>query len=250
MELAIVTGVSRGLGEYTAKLLMKRGVHVLGISRSKQDLSSLAEENGVRYLHLVRDLSNLAVLESINEEITKILKEEAVEKLYLVNNAAMIDPIHQGMYYEAEELAKHVQINTLAPMVLMNHCLKKGHSLGVAFTGVTITSGAAERPIYGWSAYCSTKASINMYTETVGLEQEMEKTKNKIFAFSPGVMDTNMQKQIRSSSADQFKDVESFRQYKKSDSLRDPKEVGEVLVKLLLSEDLVNGKVYYVTDYE
>src|SRR5690625_5452847 len=135
-------------------------------------------------------------------------------------------------------------------MIMINYFLQKGIAFGVPIHGATITSLAAERPVYGWSAYCSTKASINMYTKTVGLEQEVEGTENKVFAFSPGVMDTNMQAEIRSRTKEQFKDVESFRQYKERNALRDPKKVGQILVKLLLDEKIENGKVYYVTDYE
>lgn len=250
MELAVVTGVSRGLGEQVAKVLLKKGIHVIGISRSSHDLGSTAEEGGVTYTHLEKDLSHLIDLQEINEEITNRLESRQIKKLYLVNNAAILGPINQGMYYEPEQLAIHVQINTLAPMVLMNHFLKVSNKKQIPFTGVTITSGAAERPVYGWSAYCSTKASINMYTKTVGLEQEVEGTENKVFAFSPGVMDTNMQAEIRSRTKEQFKDVESFRQYKEMNALRDPKKVGQILVKLLLDEKIENGKVYYVTDYE
>src|SRR5690625_5748465 len=105
-------------------------------------------------------------------------------------------------------------------MGLMNECLRISAAKELSFYGVNITSGAANRPIYGWSAYCSTKALINRYTETVALEQHTLKTENKVFAFSPGVMDTNMQAEIRSTDSASFKDVEQFIQYKKDDQLR------------------------------
>lgn len=250
MKLALVTGVSRGLGQATAKLLLEKGIHVLGISRSGQDLRAQAENKGVSYEHLSKDLSDLEQVKQVNERLRALIREKEVKQLYLVNNAAMLGPIDQGMNYDPEELAKHVQINTVAPMVLMNHHLKISEEKAIPFTGVTITSGAAERPIYGWSGYCSTKASINMYTETIALEQRVTGTSNKVFAFSPGVMDTDMQAEIRSSTEKEFKDVESFKQYKEMKALREPSKVAQVLVKLLLDEETESGKVYYVRDYE
>lgn len=250
MKLALVTGVSRGLGLATAKLLLEKGIHVLGISRSEQDLSTQAENHGVSYEHLAKDLSDLKQVKQINDKLSHLVNQKQITQLYLVNNAAMLGPVDQGIYYEPEKLAEHVQVNTVAPMVLMNYHLKISREKELPFAGVTITSGAAERPIYGWTAYCSTKASINMYTETIALEEKVAKTGRKIFAFSPGVMDTEMQAEIRSSTEDEFKDLESFKQYKEMKVLRDPNEVAQVLVRLLLDEETESGKVYYVTDYE
>src|SRR5699024_10061 len=104
-------------------------------------------------------------------------------------------------------------------------------------------SGAADRPVYGWSAYCSTKACINRYTETVALEQETLETGNKVFAFSPGVMDTNMQAEIRSSDESAFKDVERFKQYKADNYLKHTDDVGRVVIDILTDESMIeNGK--------
>lgn len=249
MKLALVTGVSRGLGEATAKLLLDNGIHVVGVSRSTQDFQAYAEKRKVTYTHLSKDLSELKQVKAIKEKVREICLDKNVSELYLVNNAAVLQPIDQAMNYTSEDFAFHVQVNTIAPIVLMNGLLKFCHEKKIKFTGTTVTSGAAERPVYGWSAYCSTKASINMYTETVGLEQEEINSGNKVFAFSPGIMDTNMQAEIRSSSKEEFVEVETFRNYKETNQLREPREVAEVFVNILLSDEVENGKIYYVRDY-
>ena len=249
MKLAIVTGVSRGLGEATAKLFMQEKIRVIGVSRSDHDLTNFAQENNVTYEHISADLSDVATVEQLTGQLQEILTERDVTKLYLVNNAALLGPIDQAMNYNVEDLATHVQVNTIAPMVLTNFLLNICHREDISLTAVTITSGAAERPVYGWSAYCSTKASINMYTKTVGLEQEEIDSGNKVIAFSPGVMDTNMQAEIRSSTEEQFIEVETFREYKETNQLRSPEEVGRVLMNILLNEKIENGQIYYVRDY-
>src|SRR5699024_8115921 len=130
------------------------------------------------------------------------------------------------------------------------------------------TSGAANKAIYGWSAYGSSKASINAYTTTVGKEQSELNTNNKIFAFSPGVMDTDMQKHIREKDKEAFIEVENFKNYKKSNLLKDTDVVGGVLVDILSNllkdtdvvggvlvdiltneSDIKNGQIYNITDY-
>lgn len=250
MKLAIITGISRGLGEAIATLFMKKGIHVIGISRKEFDLHNEAKTYGVEYLDIACDLGNISEVDKLCAQISQKFTDLQPEACYLVNNAAILEPIDQAMNIESKDIFHHIQVNTVAPIVLMNDCLQKAHEQNISFTGVMITSGAAERPVYGWSAYCSTKASINMYTKTVALEQEQLNTGNKVFAFSPGVMDTNMQKVIRSRTKEQFRDVETFRKYKEDGMLRDPIRVGEVLVNLMINNDKIrNGNIYHVSDY-
>lgn len=251
MQIAIVTGTSKGLGYSMAKILLQQGIHVIGISRTiNESLTPIATEHEVSYEHLSYDLGELSELKNSFVKITELIRERAVEKLFLVNNAAVLQPINQAKEIAVADLAQHIQVNTTAPMGLMNKCLQISDTTGIPFYGVNITSGAADRPVYGWSAYCSTKACINRYTETVALEQETLETGNKVFAFSPGVMDTNMQAEIRSSDESAFKDVERFKQYKADNYLKHTDDVGRVVIDILTDESMIeNGKVYDVADY-
>src|SRR5690625_3088098 len=251
MQVAIVTGTSKGLGYSIAKLLLEQQIHVIGISRTEnKSLTKIAAQSERSYTHLSYDLGKISELKDSFTDINGLIDEKEVEKLFLVNNAAVLQPINHSREINVDDLAFHIQVNTTAPMGLMNECLRISAAKGLSFYGVNITSGAANRPIYGWSAYCSTKALINRYTETVALEQHTLKTGNKVFAFSPGVMDTNMQKQIRSTDKIAFKDVEQFIQYKEDDHLRKTDDVGQIVVDILTDEStIVNGKIYEVSDY-
>src|SRR5262249_56915863 len=64
-------------------------------------------------------------------------------------------------------------------------------------TIVNVSSGAAYRPLEGWSAYCSGKAGLAMLTRAVALETAGKGI--RIFGFSPGTIDTDMQVKIRAS---------------------------------------------------
>src|SRR5699024_11752612 len=85
--------------------------------------------------------------------------------------------------------------------------------------GVMITSGDEQRAPYGWRAYGSSKAILNMFTKTLALELDPTDNKHKVFAFSPGIMDTDMQAQIRKQDEDAFRDVDTFRKYKETEAL-------------------------------
>ncbi|WP_373895612.1 (S)-benzoin forming benzil reductase [Virgibacillus natechei] len=248
MKFAIITGVSKGLGESVATLFLESGINVIGISRrTNEKLPEIAGKNNTIYRHYACDIGDIAALEETCEAIREEVFTEELTLLYVVNNAAIIEPVDQAMNMKAERLANHIQVNTIAPMVLMNFFLRKATDARVSLFGVSISSGAADRPVHGWSAYCSAKAGINMYTQTVALEQE--NTGNKVIAFNPGIMDTEMQGQLRKSSKEAFTEVETFQDYKKNNVLKDTDAVGSVLVDILTDDTIENGKIYNVADY-
>ncbi|SHG20889.1 (S)-benzoin forming benzil reductase [Ornithinibacillus halophilus] len=251
MKIAIVTGVSKGLGKSIAELFMESGIDVIGISRSETKyLEEHAQKHQVTYYHHKCDLADLLSIEEVLAQVVEQIKEPEISTIYLVNNAATLDPIEQANNIKSQELAKHVQINTVAPMVILNRLLHEISETDANLFAVNITSGAGERPIYGWSAYCSTKASINMYTKTVALEQGKQTTGNKVIAFNPGVMDTNMQEKIRASSPDAFIDVEKFKAYKENNELKTSHEVAQVVVDIMTDDiNMENGKIYSIKDY-
>ncbi|WP_096273714.1 (S)-benzoin forming benzil reductase [Paucisalibacillus globulus] len=251
MKIALITGVSKGLGESIAKLFLESGIHVLGISRNPNNrLGKIAQKNNVNYQHYPCDLGNISEIEKTVKKIKEDVERYSPTIFYLINNAAVVEPINQVTLIGNQELTNHFQINTLAPIILMNSMLQFSTNSNNAFIGVNITSGAAERPIYGWGAYCSSKASINMYTKTAALEQDTLKTGHKIVAFNPGIMDTNMQQTIRSSSKDSFIEIDKFKGYKENKQLRDTDTVGGILIDILNDEaSIENGKIYNVNEY-
>ena len=59
-----------------------------------------------------------------------------------------------------------------------------------------ISSGAGRRPLAGWSVYCATKAAVDHHAVTVAAEDH---DGVRIVAIRPGVVDTDMQGDIRAS---------------------------------------------------
>lgn len=251
MKYAVVTGTSKGLGHSIATFFLEAGIHVIGISRNQsQGLKENALEYNVTYQDYLCDLSDVNQIEITFKQVAEKIYETNPEAVYLVNNAGMVEPIEQASNQTPQQVTNHIQVNTIAPMVLTNLFLKRGAYADIPLIALVITSGAAKRPIYGWSAYCSSKASMNMYVETVALEQEDLQSIHKVIAFNPGVMDTEMQEKIRDTSKDAFKDVETFRNYKVSRHLSDVDIVGSVVVDIMTDEGTIeNGKMYDISDY-
>lgn len=251
MKIALITGVSKGLGESVATFLLESQINVIGLSRTENDrLKQIAEENNVTYNHYQCDLSEIANVEKALDIILERITGDHIAVIYVVNNAATLSPINPANKVHSDELQYHYNVNAITPMIILNRFLNEFSKKQTMVIGVNVTSGAAQRPIFGWSAYCSSKASIDMYTKTVALEEENLKTGHKIINFNPGVMDTSMQEQIRSTDETSFKDVEVFRSYKKNNILNDTDIVAGILVDIITDEvSIENGKTYDVKDY-
>lgn len=250
-KFAIITGVSRGLGEGLAKLFLESGVHVIGISRTNNNkLPKIAEENNQIYKHFSCNLSDPDEVDDTFEQLKDFVFIPELTEVFLINNAAAVEPMDQAMNIKKEDLVNHIHVNMIAPMLITNSFLNEANKHEhVQAIAVEVTSGAGKRPIFGWSTYCSTKAGINLYTETVALEQEELNTGNKVIAFNPGVMDTQMQETIRSMDKGAFLDVERYRKLKAENQLNSPVDVASVLIDILNDEGVINGKLYNITDY-
>ncbi|RWZ55271.1 (S)-benzoin forming benzil reductase [Halobacillus fulvus] len=248
MQYAVITGASRGLGEAIAHQLMEKNVNIISVSRKDNEkLKKDAEKFHVSYEHIPCDLSEPSQIDELLPAVAEKVFHEGTHYVYLVNNAGVIEPIETIGELDAKAVQKHIQINLTAPILLTNQFVKLANEQDVKMGIINITSGAAERAVHGWSTYSSTKAAINRFTDTLALEQEGQG--HTIFAYSPGVIDTDMQGEIRSSSEKAFAEVEKFKQLKEEGALRSPAEVAGILMNLLQEpKKIENGKVYKLYD--
>ncbi|SEM63195.1 benzil reductase ((S)-benzoin forming) [Mesobacillus persicus] len=249
MKYAIVTGASKGLGEGIARKLLEEQVKVIAVSRSdNEELHEVARKIDGDYHYFRCNLASTEETLAVFQRISETIFQQTTEAVYLINNAGIVDPIETVGDLNDTAILDNVQINLTAPVLISNLIIKQAEKTQIPLTIANVTSGAAERPVHGWSIYCSTKAAINMFTRTTGLELENKASSTKMIAYSPGIMDTDMQTTIRSSTEKAFYDVDKFKEYKEKGMLRSPAIVANALVKLMFEGNLENGKVYYVND--
>jgi NAD(P)-dependent dehydrogenase (short-subunit alcohol dehydrogenase family) len=82
-RVALVTGAGRGIGRATARALVERGARVMAVSRTEDELASLARETGVEYL--AESVATEAACARIVEETRSRLGPIEI----LVNNAGV-----------------------------------------------------------------------------------------------------------------------------------------------------------------
>ena len=114
----------------------------------------------------------------------------------LVNNAGVIQPIGRIAETGAAEWAGSIAVNLTGAYNAIRAVLPGMLAAGGG-TIVNVSSGAAHRPLEGWSAYCAGKAGLAMLTRSLHLEYGQEGIRT--IGFSPGTVDTEMQVAIRAS---------------------------------------------------
>lgn len=247
MNAYIITGTSRGLGEAIVNSIMESVDKPLiyCLSRSvNEGLLDRAAENEIDLDYITYDLNDLQgiaeIMEDIMEEI--IDEKDILEGVYLINNAGVLAPVMAIDHAGTEALIANIGVNLLAPMILTGEFIKWTKGLEVEKRIINISSGAANHGYYGWSAYCSAKAGLNRFSETVAMEQAYQKFGTKIISFAPGILDTDMQGEIRATKAEDFKDLDRFIAFKENGDLVAPSIVARDLVALLHHKNFPSGK--------
>lgn len=234
MKYYIITGTSRGLGEAISKKLIKKGNHLFCISRNENnELINIAKNNGVALEYIHFNLLDVKKIKDIMKDIFLQIRTEEVESIVLINNAGAVTPIKQIELCSDTEIIDNIQLNLLAPMLLTSSFISLSCSINTDKRIINISSGAGKNPYFGWSNYCSAKAGMDMFTRCVGLEQVDKDYPVKVISFAPGIIDTEMQSEIRATNKENFKDLERFISFKEEGKLLSPDEVSEYVLKLL-----------------
>lgn len=214
-DLVIITGASSGLG-----LAIARSVpfpaRVVDISRSGPP-----EDSGIE--HLEADLADPASWFELAVSIETVTKETDPRRMMLIHAAGTLSPIGFAGEVDLEAYTANVLLNSAAGQVLGHVFLALAADRQGDRTLVMISSGAASSVYPGWSAYGAGKAALDQWVRNVG-EEQRRRGAVVVAAIAPGVIDTSMQEQIRSSSAEDFPEVNRFRQLHEEGDLVAPDE--------------------------
>ncbi len=250
MNYFIITGTSRGIGAALSERLLREGNYLFSISRGdNQNLKEIAASRGAKLTHFSFDLGQISAIKGLMEKIFAEIDLNSAEGVFLVNNAGTIEPVGPLPQNDPGSIQDGFNVNLLAPVLLTRFFIEMVQTWRGTKRVINITSGAAQRPVFGWSTYCSSKAGIDMFTRCVTTEQEGEEFPVQICALAPGVVDTQMQAQIRERGEDEFRDVQKFINYKKENKLLPPEEVARVISWLLLSDDFPAGIITRIDEF-
>ncbi|HVJ44425.1 MAG TPA: SDR family oxidoreductase [Dongiaceae bacterium] len=235
---AILTGHSRGLGAAIAAELLGRGIPTLGLARRAH--AALGRAHGSLLTQVEIDLADDAALADWlgGGALRHFLDSTAT--ILLINNAGTVQPVGPTDTQAPSAIAQAVSLNVAAPLMLAGAAAAlHGATLHHAGAGTSelrilhISSGAARNAYAGWAIYCATKAALDHHARAVALDNSAGV---KICSLAPGIIDTDMQAEIRASTPEQFPDHDRFVALKRDGNLAKPEDAAHKLVTYLLSD--------------
>lgn len=224
MNVYYITGTSRGLGRaLAAELLNSNSNRVFGMGRS----CTLTHD---RYHHYYLDLSDTNSAGEFRFRLPR-----GTRRAVLINNAGVIAPVAPVGRIGTQTLAAGFAVNLISPAMLMNNFIHHTQRSRAQRMIINISSGAARHTVDSWAVYCAAKAGLDMFSEVLHSEQPIHHPKRpvRIFSVAPGVVDTDMQAQIRAVPKKDFTGKGRFMKMKADGMLASPAETARSILRIL-----------------
>lgn len=237
-HLTIITGASRGMGMAMAQQLLSPTAHLLCISRHTN--TQLAEEAHAKGALLEQWPQDLAQGEAVATALTAWLARlnpGTLASATLINNAALISAMVPLREASPGELATALRVGLEAPMQLTAAFLGATRDWKLPRKVLNISSGLGRRAMASSAAYCAAKAGMDHFTRCVALDEALLENGAKVCSLAPGVIDTDMQAQLRSSDPAKFPDVAMFAGMHSGKQLSSPHEAATKVIAFLNRSD-------------
>ncbi len=237
MKSAIVTGVSRGLGEALAAALLTAGFAVTGVGRV-----SSAALGGPSYRFVACDLADASAIDATLTPAFHAISDERPSFVCLINNAATAGPVGTIGSFQSGALAASIAANLTAPIAVANLFCRLFVGDAIARRIINVSSGAAESPLPGGGPYSIAKAGLEMLTRQ--LVAEHDAASFRAITVRPGVIDTGMQTFMRTQAPETLSSVELFKGFHRDGRLVPAATVAGKIVDKLVFGDVEQGRTY------
>ena len=228
-NLFILIGASRGLGEALYEEISSRNDNYIVLVNRKKTVSG--HIHGIKEIKC--DLSKPISYKKLSDIFSGIF-QCSYDSMTLVCNASVLGPIDFVGTLDPASIEALWNVNIVNHVLFINEFIRQSKKcVGPKKRILAISSGAAVSPHGGIALYCATKAALEMLVRTIFEEQKTEQCV-EIATIRPGIMDTDMQKHIRSASSESFHDVGIYRKLKIDKKLLPPAFVAKKLYEFLL----------------
>ena len=177
------------------------------------------------------------------EKIQKLSFPKVSGEVLLINNAGTIGEIKPLNLKSEEAIINEYNLNIIAPTLLCKKFLESFPTQGKLI--LNISSGAANKSISSWNTYCAGKAALDMLTGVIAEENHKNLT---VFSVHPGVVDTNMQSEIRNSDPKNFPLLSKFIDYYIQNELESTKIVAQKLFYIIENNTQFTENVLSIRD--
>jgi len=233
-HLTIVTGSSRGLGQALVAGLLQPGHQVLGLARQQNPaLATLATERGARLTQWAVDLAEPLLAAERLAGWLAAPERGAVASVTLVNNAGVIGLPAALDQVPLATLQQATRVGLEAALLLTASFLAATAHWTVPRRVMNISSGLGRRAMAGSAAYCAAKAGMDHFTRCVALEQAGQPNGARVVSIAPGVIDTDMQAELRGADTVAFPEGARFAQLHAAGQLSSPADCAARLLAFL-----------------
>lgn len=203
MQNVVITGVSSGIGNVTARYLADKGIRVIGTVRKSIDAQKLIEDLGDRFIPLVLDVRDQKAIDQSILELTDILDGQGIAAL--VNNAGVavngplqLLPIEDLQYqFDVNVIGLMRITQSFLPLLGAKNPVKE--PLG-RIINIGSISGLVTRPFVG--PYSASKFALEALSDA--LRRELGEIYNmKVVLIQPGPVKTPIWEKAR-------KDIPSY----------------------------------------
>ena len=214
-SLFIITGASRGLGAAMADQLLQPANVLLCVSRTQNpSLAERALATATRVEQWQRDLADPVPVAQALEAWLHGFTPDHFGDACLINNAGVISrvgPVDECFY---TELSVAMRAGVEAALLLSAAFLKGTRGWRAQRKLLNISSGLGRRAMAGSAPYCAAKAGMDHLSRAMALDEAHRGSGARIVSLAPGVIDTDMQVQLRSADAAGFPERANFQALK------------------------------------
>ncbi len=237
-HLTLLTGASRGMGLAMASQLLRAGHDLVCISRRANDaLVAQATEAGVALEQWTMDLTQPEAAAARLAQWLQARGHAGLQSVTLINNAGVIPRLAPLGEIDSADLANALRVGLEAPMLLSGAFLRATKDWTCTRKILNISSGLSRRAMASSAAYCAAKAGMDHFTRCVALEEALAPNGARVCSLAPGVIDTDMQVQLRGADAHKFPDVGGFISLKTQGHLTSPEAAAARVLAYLARTD-------------
>lgn len=229
-HLYVVTGASRGLGRAIAEQLLAPDHQVLGISRQAPPASAGLEQWAC-------DLAEPGPVAERLRQWLRTFDAAGYASATLINNAAILPAPSPLRDAEPAIIPTAVRVGLEAPLLLTAAFLDATRGWRVPKRVLHISSGLGRRAMTGAAIYCAIKAGIDHLARAQALEEQELGTGVRITSLGPGVIDTDMQAQLRAADPVGFPERDTWVRAKQQGNLDTPETAAQKILSYLHRSD-------------
>lgn len=253
-HLTILTGASRGMGLAMARQLLTPGRLLLCISRhASPAMETEAAQHGAHLLQWSQDLADTIAAAARLRHWLESQPASALASATLINNAGVIPRIGPLDACQPDELANALRVGLEAPMQLTAAFLAAtGAWVDAGWRGprkvLNISSGLGRTPMAAQAPYCAAKAGMDHFTRCSALDEARRAHGARLVSLAPGVIDTDMQVQLRAGDPSAFPDRQRFLELQSQGQLAAPETAAARVLAWLERPDFGEQPVADVRD--